>query len=107
MDETATVGPGISVKFSDTDIVQERVRRLMEQLGSPTYETNGSQSGYSFHGLGKNAACYLAELGLSEDEIGIICVMTPETVWHYTKRKNNLMIAQGIALRVRRGTSCP
>lgn len=93
--------------FSDTDIVQERVRRLMEQIGSPTYETNGRQRGYSFHGLRKNAACYLAELGLSEDEIGIICAMTPETVRHYTKRKNNLMIAQGIASRVTRGDVLP
>jgi len=93
--------------FSDTDRVQERVRRLMEQIGSPTYETNGHQRGYSFHGLRKNAACYLAQLGLNEGEIGIICAMTPETVRHYTKRKNNLMIAQGIASRVTKGDVLP
>jgi len=62
---------------------------------------------YSFHGLRKNADCYLAELGLSEDEIGIICALTPATVRHYPKRKNNLMIAQGIALRVARGDVLP
>jgi hypothetical protein len=62
---------------------------------------------YSFHGLRKNAACYLAALRLSADEIGIICAMTPETMRHYTKRKNNLMIAQGIALRVTGGDVLP
>jgi hypothetical protein len=54
--------------FSDTDLAGT-VRRLMEQIGSPTYETDGRQRGYSFHSLRKNAACYLAELGLNEDEV--------------------------------------
>lgn len=93
--------------FSGTDAVQERVRRLMEQIGSPTYETNGRTRGYSFHGLRKNAACYLAELGLSDEEIGAICAMTPETVRHYTKRKKSLMIVRNIAERVTKGDVLP
>jgi hypothetical protein len=59
--------------------------------------------GYSFHGLRKNAACYLAELGLSDTEIGAICRNDPETVRHYTKRKRAYMIARGAAERVMRG----
>lgn len=63
--------------FSDTAILQERVNRLMQDLGAPTYESNGRERLYSFHGLRKNAACYLAELGLGDSEIGAICGMTP------------------------------
>ena len=89
--------------FSDTDILQERIRRLMGDIGSPTYVTNGRERGYSFHGLRKNAACYLHKLGLSDTEIGSICGMTPETVRHYTKRARSLMVARGAADRVTRG----
>ena len=89
--------------FSSEKIVQERIRRLMAEIGSPTYVSNGRTRGYSFHGLRKNAACYLAELGLSDTEIGSICGMTPDTVRHYTKRARALMVAQGAADRVTRG----
>jgi integrase len=89
--------------FFDTDILQERVRRLMEQIGAASYVSNGRTRLCSFHGLRKNAACYLAELGLSDPEIGAICGMTSDTVRHYTKRARALMIAQGAAAKVKRG----
>lgn len=93
--------------FSEPKIVQERMRRLMEEIGSPTYLSNGKPRLYSFHGLRKNAACYLAELGLSDTEIGAICGMTPQTVRHYTKRARALTIARGAAEVVTRGDVIP
>lgn len=89
--------------FASTKILQGRIRRLMHDIGGPTYVSNGRERGYSFHGLRKNACCYLAELGLNDREIGTITGMTPETVRHYTKRAKALMIAQGTAERVMRG----
>jgi len=52
------------------------------------------------HGLRKNAACHLVELGLSREEAGAICGMTPAMVDHYTKRKQVYLIAQRLAERV-------
>ncbi len=93
--------------FSSEKIVQERMRRLMLDIGAPTYTSNGKARLYSYHGLRKNAACYLAELGLSDREIGSICGMTPETVRHYTKRARSLMVARGAADRVKGGDVLP
>lgn len=84
--------------FKNTKALQERVRDLMKLIG---------YSGYSFHGLRKNAACYLAELGLSDTEIGAIVGMTPQTVRHYTKRSRALMIARGAADRITKGDVIP
>jgi integrase len=80
--------------FQSTGTLQARLRDLMEAIG---------EEGYSFHGLRKNACCYLAELGLSDTEIGAIVGMTAGTVRHYTKRKRAYMIACGVADRVMRG----
>lgn len=88
----------IGKPFSDPKILQERVRNLLKSIGV---------TGYTFHGLRKNAACYLAELGLSDTEIGVIVAMTPQTVRHYTKRARALMIAQGTADRIKRGDVVP
>lgn len=93
--------------FSSPKAIQERMRRLMAEIGSPTYLSNGKPKLYSFHGLRKNAACYLAELGLSDNQIGSICGMTPPTVQHYTKRKRILMVAEGVATRVTKGDVLP
>ena len=75
----------------------------MLDIGSPTYMSNGVQRRYTFHGLRKNAACYLAEMGLNDGQIGAICAMTPDTVRKYTKRSSAYMIAQGAAENVKRG----
>jgi integrase len=80
--------------FKSTSALQERIRDLMKAIGRP---------GFTFHGLRKNAACYLAELGLSDREIGSILAMTPDTVRHYTKRSRALMVAKGAAERIKKG----
>lgn len=82
--------------FADTKIVQERVRRLMAEIGAV---------GYTFHGLRKNACCYQLELGLSDTEAGAILGMTPDTVRHYGKQARTLTIARGAADRLITGPS--
>jgi integrase len=84
--------------FKDTKALQERVRDLMKAIGHP---------GFSFHGLRKNAACYLKELGLNDNEIGDIVGMTAQTVRHYTKRSRALMVAKGAAERIVKGDVVP
>lgn len=84
--------------FQSTGTLQSRLRDLMASIG---------EEGFSFHGLRKNACCYLAELGLSDMEIGAIVGMTAGTVRHYTKRKRAFMIARGVADRVTRGDVLP
>lgn len=79
--------------FSSPEPLQKQLRDLMKKIGES----------YTFHGLRKNACCYLAELGLSDTEIGAVVGMTPQTVRHYTKRKRIYMIAKGAADRVTRG----
>lgn len=79
--------------FQSTGTLQARLRDLMADIGED----------YKFHGLRKNAACYLAEMGLSDTEIGAMLGMTSETVRHYTKEKRAYMIARGAAEKVRRG----
>ncbi|WP_246610992.1 hypothetical protein [Aquisediminimonas profunda] len=83
--------------FSGTDRVQERLRRLMHSLG---FIDDEKQLLYTFHGLGKNACCYLTELGLSDTEISAIVGKTAETVRHYAKKARVLMVAQGASERV-------
>jgi len=83
--------------FRDTDSIQESIRVLMHRLG---YVDDDDQLLYTFHGLGKNACCYLTELGLSDTEISGITGKTPETVRHYAKRARVLMVAKGAADRV-------
>jgi hypothetical protein len=56
--------------------------------------------GFTYHGLRKNACCYLLELGLSDTEVGAILGMTPETVRHYGKQARALIIARGASERV-------
>jgi integrase len=73
--------------FQTTGALQARIRALMEEIG---------EEGFSFHGLRKNACCYLAELGLNDSEIGAIVGMTPQIVRHYTKRARALMIARTV-----------
>lgn len=84
--------------FKNTSALQERIRDLMKRIGHP---------GYTFHGLRKNAACYLKELGLSDLEIGSILAMNADTVRHYTKRSSALMVARGAAERIRKGDVIP
>ncbi len=84
--------------FKTTSALQERIRDLMKSIGHP---------GFTFHGLRKNAACYLSELGLSDREIGSILAMDGDTVRHYTKRSRALMVARGVAERIKMGDVIP
>jgi hypothetical protein len=85
--------------FSDTDRIQERLRRLMHRLG---YVDKKDQLLYTFHGLSKNACCYLIETGLSDSEVAAIVGKTTETVRHYAKQASDLMIAKAAGGRVRK-----
>lgn len=85
--------------FSETDRIQERMRRLMHKLG---YVDKKGQLLYTFHGLSKNACCYLIETGLSDSEVAAIVGKTTETVRHYAKQASDLMIAKAAGGRVRK-----
>lgn len=93
--------------FSNAKALRGRIHALMEDLGRPSYISNGSEKVFSFHGLRKNAACYFAERGLNDSEIGTLCGMTPETVRHYTKRARSLIIAKSVADKITRGDVLP
>lgn len=86
--------------FASEDRIQERIRRLMHDLG---YVDDEGQLLYTFHGLRKNAACYMKEIGLDDTEIGLVCGMTPDTVRHYTKRARALVVARNVADRLAGG----
>lgn len=83
--------------FSGPDRIQERIRRLMHRLGHIDDE---GQLLYTFHGLSKNAICYLTELGLDESTIEAIVGKTPETIRHYAKEARRWMLAEAAADRV-------
>ncbi|WP_031261005.1 hypothetical protein, partial [Curtobacterium sp. B18] len=52
---------------------------------------------FVFHGLRKNACCYLLEMGLNDSQVGAMLGMSPEMVRHYGKRSRALMIAESAA----------
>ena len=81
--------------FKSPRAIEERLRDLLEKIG----ETRQ----FVFHGLRKNACCYLAELGLNDSQIGAIVGMTADTVRHYSKRSRSLMVAKDVAKRVTGG----
>lgn len=74
--------------FASVEPLQAQLRRLMAELGA---------EGYSFHGLRKNACCYLLELGLSDATVGSLLGMSAATVRHYGKRTRALMLARQAA----------
>ncbi|TKD52150.1 hypothetical protein FBR43_07015 [Sphingomonas baiyangensis] len=96
--------------FKTTAALQERLRALMakdevrEVLADlRAREMIAEDATFTFHGLRKNACCYLVELGLSDTEVGSMLGMSPEMVRHYSKRARALMVARGIADRVAGG----
>lgn len=86
--------------FTDVKMLQERLRRLMHELG---HIDDDDQLLYTFHGLRKNACCYLLELGLSDSDVGLILGMSADTVRHYGKRARAYMVAQRAADRIAAG----
>lgn len=88
--------------FTDTDAIQERLRHLMKAEAVQSVladlvarETVREGETFTFHGLRKNACCYLLETGLNDSEVGSLLGMSPDMVRHYGKRARALMIARG------------
>lgn len=97
--------------FKTTGAIQERLRSLMDQepvkqvladLVAREMIKEGTK--FTFHGLRKNACCYLLETGLNDSEVGSLLGMSPDMVRHYGKRSRALMIALGTVARVTGGT---
>lgn len=84
--------------YATEEPLQAQLRRLMSDLGA---------TGYSFHGLRKNACCYLLELGLSDATVGGLLGMSASTVRHYGKRTRALMLARAAAPAVTTATILP
>lgn len=100
--------------FKTTGAIQARLRDLMAMKSVREVhedlvarEVIDEATSFSFHGLRKNACCYLLELGLSDTEVGSILGMSSEMVRHYGKRARALMIARGAAERVTGGKIVP
>jgi integrase len=96
--------------FKTTAAIQERLRALMAKeavlevhADLVAREMIDEGATFTFHGLRKNACCYLLERGLNDSEVGEILGMSPEMVRHYGKRARALMIARGAADRVTGG----
>ncbi|MEJ8630354.1 hypothetical protein P0F65_11905 [Sphingomonas sp. I4] len=79
---------------------KEPVREVLEDLIARETIKNGAT--FTFHGLRKNACCYLLETALNDSEVGSILGMSPESVRHYGKRTRAraLMVARGAANRM-------
>ena len=97
--------------FKTTGAIQERLRHLMDMpevrevhADLVAREMISEGATFTFHGLRKNACCYLLELGLSDTEVGSILGMSTEMVRHYGKRARALMIARGAFDRATGGT---
>ncbi|MBC7496844.1 MAG: hypothetical protein H7243_06745 [Sphingomonadaceae bacterium] len=93
--------------FAEVEKIRDRINHTLAQAAVVTAHAEAVALGeidenvsLHPHGLRKNAACHLIELGLSREEAGSICGMTPEMVDHYTKRKQVYLIAQRLAERV-------
>lgn len=84
--------------FQSDATLRERIVDLFASIGV---------SGYTFHGLRKNAACYLSETGLTDEQIGAFTGMSPDMVRHYTRHIKVLRIAENVAERLAGGTPIP
>ncbi|MES2494599.1 MAG: tyrosine-type recombinase/integrase [Pseudomonadota bacterium] len=96
--------------FGTTGAIQSRLRDLMatkevQQVIADLVAREMVPDGtdFVFHGLRKNACCYLLELGMNESEIGLMLGMSPQMVRHYGKRARALMIAREAAEKIGRG----
>ena len=79
--------------------------RVLDKDGNPWVEGGGKEQAtlYSFHGLSKNAICYLTELGLNETTISAIVGKTVETVRYYAAQTQKLTLAMAAAATVIQG----
>lgn len=96
--------------FGTTGAVQARLRDLMAMepvkqviADLVAREVIAEGTTFVFHGLRKNACCYLLEMGMNESEIGLMLGMSPAMVRHYGKRARALMVAREAVERIGRG----
>jgi hypothetical protein len=97
--------------FGTTGAVQSRMRDLMATKAVVEViadlvarESIAEGTTFVFHGLRKNACCYLLELGLNDNQVGAMLGMSPTMVRHYGKRSRALMIARDAAASIKAGT---
>jgi integrase len=100
--------------FKTTAAIQERFRKLMSEPAVQEViadliarEMIVENATFTFHGLRKNACCYVVEYGINDSEIGEILGMSPDMVRHYSKRERALMVARGAAGRMTGGKITP
>jgi integrase len=93
--------------FGTTGAVQSRMRDLMAMppvqeviADLVARETISGGQAFVFHGLRKNACCYLLELGLNDSQVGSMLGMSAAMVRHYGKRSRALMVAKDLAERL-------
>ncbi len=96
--------------FSTTGAVQSRFRDLMahpdvQSVISDLVAREKASEGatFVFHGLRKNACCYLLEMGKNDSEVGSMLGMSASMVRHYGKRARALMIAKTAAAEMSGG----
>jgi len=96
--------------FASVEPIQAAMRRLMQEPKVRAAIAAAASRGeckddatFVFHGLRKNACCYLAEMGLSDQAIGGMLGMSPQIVAYYSRRKRSLMIARAAAETVMAG----
>lgn len=96
--------------FASAEPLQSSLRRLMAAGAVRAAVAEAASRGecdtddtFVFHGLRKNACCYLTELGLSDSQVGGMLGMSPEMVRYYSRRKRVLMLAKSGADTVMAG----
>lgn len=96
--------------FGTTGAVQASLRDLMAQPKVKAVITDlvaaeaiPEGTSFVFHGLRKNACCYLLELGLTDNEVESMLGMSPKMIRHYGKKARVLMITRGTARRIAGG----
>jgi hypothetical protein len=87
--------------FSSPEPLQAALRRLMTHEDVRAAIAEAASRGecdaddtFVWHGLRKNACCYLTELGLSDSQVGGMQGMSPEMVRYYSRRRRTLMLAK-------------
>lgn len=77
----------------------DQAGNVLDRDGEIVTEAKGNHPAtlYSFHGLSKNAICYLTELGLDETTIEAIVGKTPQTIRLYAKETKKWMLAERAA----------
>ncbi len=87
--------------FTSPEPIQAAMRRIMStaevreaiRVAAGRGECSETDR-FVFHGLRKNACCYLTELGLNDSQVGGMLGMSAEMVRYYSRRRRSLMLAR-------------